>query len=433
MKTAARSLVILSWLGTAFLLKFLVCLSFPIERELLANGLVVLIEQNNASATTFLQVLVRGGKKAEPPGKRGLSFLATRLAVEIPDSSKAQELMGLASSFSVSSAEDYSVINIECLTDALEPTLRLLAQIITSPLFTGFRIDSIKKYMAHQSSVEKDDPLILGHLAALSAFFGNETGYGGSAYGDEKSLATIKNKDVSDFYRSSFTSSNVIISVCSDLNKETIRSLLDKTFGSLPPGKQVTPAPVPVRSPQEKFLVIPKETKQCLVSLCFPLPKIDSRRYAANELLANFLGKGSGSKLWPLRSEEKLAYSVNCRVTQMLEGGILEAYLETDPAKKEQALQSLKNILTRVSLDGLNEEELEAAKAVTKTNFLRDQELKRTRVATVGSFEMLGLGSDYWAGFLAELNSLTLSEVNSYLHQVLDLEKAIVVVVGPSR
>lgn len=431
MRASFRSIFLIASLSARILF---LALGFPLlsaEKEGLSNGLVVIYEPNDSSATTFIQLLIRGGKSVEPDEKKGLSFLTTRLAVEIPDSSKAQELLKLASTFSVSSRADYSVINIECLTEGLEATLKILAKVITSPLFSGIRVDSIKKYMAHQVNVERDDSLILGHLAALGAFFG-ASGYGSSSYGDEKSLGMIQNRDAADFHRKFFVASNLVLSVSSDKKKEEVMGLLEKAFGSLPSGKLIVPALPAMRRPEKKDLFIPKETKQHLVCLAFPLAEIEPRRYALNELLGNFLGKGSGSKLWPLRSEAKLAYNVNCRVTQMKNGGILEAYLETDPSKKDQAIQSLRGVVHRVNMEGMSREEFEAAKAATKTNFLRDNELKDQRVAALGSFEMLGLGFDYITKFLALVDSLTLEEVNVYLQPILDLERALLIIVGPA-
>jgi len=432
MRTSFRSVFLLAWLSARILPITPISPLFSAEKDSLSNGLVVIYEHNDSSPTTFLQLLIRGGKSAEPEGKKGLSFLTTRLAVEIPDSSKAQELLRLASSFSVSSRGDYSLINIECLTEGLEATLRILARVIASPLFSGMRVDSIKKYMAHQAKVESDDSLVIGHLAALASYFG-EVGYGWSSYGDEKSLAEIRNRDVADFYRKSFTASNVVISVSSDQKKETLMGVIEKAFGSLPSGKPMPPAPVALRYPEKKDLYIPKETKQHLVCLAFGLAEIEPRRYAMNELIGNFLGKGSGSKLWPLRSEAKLAYNVNCRVTQMQKGGILEAYLETDGTKKDQAIYSLREVLNRVNKEGMSMEEFEASKAATKTNFLRDNELKDQRMATLGSFEMLGLGFDYMAKFPCLVDSLTLEEVNAYFRATLDLERALLIVVGPAN
>ncbi len=401
------------------------------QKEILKNGLTIILECDTSSATTFLEFLIRGGQRAEPPEKQGLSFLTTRLAVDMPDTTKIQELMRLSSRFSVGSRGDYSLINIECLTSNFEPTLKILAKVIADPIFSGLRVEQIKKYMSHQSEVEKDDSLIVGHLASLAAFFGTP-GYGGSIYGREESLRSLKPKDASEFYKRWFVAPNIILSISSDLEREQLLSLLNKYLSRFPSAEAPLPLPAGVkRVPEERKIFVDRETKQTLVSLAFPLSGVSSRGYALNELVKTFLGEGAGSRLWPLRSEKKLAYNVGCRLTQMLEGGLLEAYLETDKAKTTEALKALEELLRQVWESGLSEEEFEASVAVAKANFLRDGELKMIKAARLASFETLGLGFDYFDKFLVELKSLSQAEMAAYLKECLNPDKALVVVVGP--
>jgi zinc protease len=186
-----------------------------------------------------------------------------------------------------------------------------------------------------------------------------------------------------------------------------------------------------VLSPPEKNAYIERDTKQSFVSLAYPLPGITPRSYALFYLVENLLGKGPGSRLWPLRAEEKLAYNVNCRVTQMQEGGILEAYLETENAKTDLALAGLEKKLAVLSAQGITAEELQLTRTAAKANFLRDNEFKAMRAATLGSFEALGLGTGYFNEFVSLLDALTVEEVNAVLKNDLDPGKGFEVVVGP--
>lgn len=404
--------------------------TLPAHKKVLENGLTVILEKDDSSATTFLEILVKGGKRAEPSGKGGLAYMTTRLAVEIPDADKVQELMNLASRFFVTSRGDYSLINVECLSSNVEATLKILSKIILNPLFSGIRIDAVKKYMQHQSKIEEDDSIIVGHLTNLRAFFG-KTGYEGSIYGDEKSLDGIKGKDVKDFYGTYFTAGNLIFSGSSDLDEDLILRLIEKYFAAIPGGKGVSHEPLTLISLEEKKTFIERDTKQTLVSLTFPLPKIAPKSYALSYLLENLLGKNPGSRLWPLRSEERLAYNVNCRVTQMREGGILEAYLETDNKKRDLALSALKKVLAELFEKGTTEEELQITKTVAKANFLRNNEAKAMRAASLASFEALGLGFGYLTELMAQIDALTIEEVNASIKDILNPEKAFEVLVGP--
>jgi zinc protease len=402
------------------------------QKKVLESGLTVIQERDTSSATTFLQIIIKGGKRVEPPGKTGLAFLTSRLAVEIPDTNKVQELISLASRISVASRGDYALITIECLSSNAEATIKIISKLILDPLFSGLRLDAVKKYEQHQSKIEQDDSAVVGHLANLHAFFAN-TGYEGSIYGDEKSLEATKGKDVKDFYKTYFVASNIIFSWCSDLQEEAVLQMVDKYFAAIPRGNPVDFGPLSLTFPEETKRFIERDTKQTFVSLAFPVPRISPRSYALSYLLETLLGRGPGSLLWPLRSEERLAYNVNCRLTQMQEGGFLEAYLETDNKKTDIALEALKRALAGLFEKGTTSEELEVTKTMAKANFLRTNEPKSMRATTLGSFEALGLGFGYFTELSSLLDSLTLEEVNAFIKEVFAPEKAFELVVGPKK
>jgi len=89
----------------------------------------------------------------------------------------------------------------------------------------------------------------------------------------------------------------------------------------------------------------------------------------------------------------KLAYAVVARATSMKYGGILESTLETEPAKAEEARAALDRALRDFASRGITADELEAARAEVKTQFLRGNERKDARAATLATLENAGVGS----------------------------------------
>jgi len=405
------------------------------QKQLLDNGLIVIYEKDTASQLTVLNLLVGGGQKAEPAGLDGLAYLTTRLAIEIPDQGKVQELMMKASRHSLAAKGDYSMIQIECLSENFEDTLRIFSEILMDPLFSGIRTSYVKENMTHLQKIQSDDSVNIGHLAQLEAIFG-KTGYGRSFCGTEESLKKIKGKDIENFYKQHFLTGQMVCAVISDLEPVKIFDLLKKYLSKFPergaplPPEAASPA-APPAAPGEAY--IEKETKQCFVSLAYPLPPVSAKNFVLNYLLENLLGKGPGSRLWGLRSEEKLAYNVNAQATQMKDGGILEAYLETDAAKKDAAAEALKKILAELFEKGLTEDELQTAKVSAKAQFLRLNETKDKRASTHVIFESLGFGSDFLAKFSQGLDAVTPAEMNAHLKSILAPENASLVVVGPKK
>jgi predicted Zn-dependent peptidase len=406
----------------------------PPKKTVLKNGLTAIIQQDEASSVTVLEILIKGGKSAEPAGYEGLSYLVTRLSLEIPDQSKVQDLMEKSSRYMMTSKADCSLIHIECLSENLESTLSVFMRILKDPLFSGLRIDRIKDFMNNQRKVESDDNVNAGHLALLRSFFKN-TGYSGSIYGELESLDKIKRRDIEGFYETHFSADNMILVAISDFDNDKITKILEAAFGSFPSKKSAeVMSPVPAReiAPDQKEIFLEKDTKQALVSIGCNLPEISAKNYALASLVENLLGKGPGSRLWTLRAEEKLAYNVNARSTLMKNAGILEAYLETDVSKTDLAREALKKAVLRLYEKGIGEDELAETKVLVRANYLRSNETKDRRTTTLGFFEALGLGYDFFTKYLQELDAVTLDEVNSYIKTYLDLEKSVLVIVGPA-
>lgn len=402
----------------------------PPKKLFLDNGLSYIYQKDDSSAITVVHILIKGGKRDEPEGKEGLAYLTTRLAVVIPDERKVQQLMDQATQLTMDCKSDYSFINISCLSENLDDSLETMSKIMQDPLFSGLRIDSIKKQMDRQRESAKDDSIQMAHDACFDIFFKN-TSYGGSVFGTEDSVKAIKKQDIEDFYKSHFVAENMVVVITTDLKEEDVSGLMDKYFNKFPKGTSMESAPVVFQPPEKKVHSLDRDTEQTLACYAFPLPKMNERNLVLAYMLENLLGKGFNSRLWPLRQKEKLAYVVDSRANQLREGGFLEAYLETDNTKKDLAMGALGIVLQKLYEDGVSEEEFQITQTNSKANFLRNNETKNIRSSTIAYHEALGVGYDFVNAYFAEIDKTTLEEFNAYIKEVLNPDKGIGLTVGP--
>jgi len=284
--------------------------------------------------------------------------------------------------------------------------------------------------MKQQMKTEEDNPLNVAHNAHLETLLA-EKGYAGSVLGSEESQKNIKKDDIVRFYKNYYRGGNMIVAVSSDLEEEAILGICTELLEKFPSGVPSPTEKESLTNESKKEITIEKETKQSVVSLAFPLPEMSARNFALAFMMDTFLGKGVGSELWALRSKEKLAYNVSSRANRMKDGGMLEAYLETDNEKQELALEELKKLLYEIFEEGITEEELKITKTQSKTSFLRNNETKDTRTLNLATFEAMDLGYEYLEGFFKEVDAITLEEMNAYIKDVLDPEKVTQVIVGP--
>ena len=408
------------------------------------NHFSFIFHRDTSSDMTVIRLFINAGKKAEPENLGGLAFLTTRLSVEIPDQSTVRELMNLASSFSPGVEGDHCIITIRCLSEKLEDTLKILAGILKKPLFSGLRIDHIKKNMKFREKSEEDNGWTLMRREYFTLFFGNTSngGYGGSIYGDDGSRKKIRRKHVTGFFKKYFNLSNIVFSVSSNLDKAEITELMKRFSQSLPPGEPVEGHSLPpvkpvtvggASKPAKKDHFIKKEKTQALVCLGALLPGTTPVNFTRAYMLEVLLGEGIGSRLWPLRAVENLAYRMQAKVIHMKDAGLLTVCLETDKTKKEKAFKALKEMMNDLYQKGVTEAELASAKVRAWSYFLRNNETRENRSYTLGYFEAVGLGFEFPGEFFSHIKKVTREDFNAYIKRVLRPDDLVKVVIGPEE
>jgi len=402
----------------------------PACRKTLDNGITYIFQKDDSSELTCIILLIRGGKSAEPAGKSGLAYLTTRLAVEVPDEGKIRDLMLQATRISVAALEDCTLISVQCLSENFEESLKIASKIIRDPLFSGLRIGAIVEIMGHQGKADLDSASNAGHAELMRAFFGPE-GYGGSVWGTEESLKSIRKNDITQFYETYFKASNMVLSIASDLDESVVAGHVNKYLGRIETGARREASPGAVKVPAERQISREKEAKQSYLGLGFPLPGLSPRNYALACLTEDIIGGGIGSRLWALRFKERLAYEVNSSLYYPTGEGVFEAYIETSPEKLGAARSSLEGVFRDLAAVELTEEDLGISRNNTGASFLRANETKETRARTAALFEARGLGCEFLKSFLEEIRNVTVDEWNAFVRNIFNMDKSVEVVIGP--
>ena len=404
---------------------------FPsLQKFTLENGITLIYQKDSTSRITVVQIFIKGGTLAEPKGKSGLSFLTTRLTMDFGSLNDIQKMATMGSKISVKGGFDYTTIKIECLSENFERTIRIISKTFTKPLFSGIRIESIKKFMEAKIKREEEEPWLLIEKIHNKLRFG-ENNYGNPVYGTEESLKSISKKDIKNFYKTYFQGENIVVAVVSDLDSSLIYKVIKKHFSKIPSEKINLKKKISVSAflrGQSKFIY--KERKQSLIMIAYPLSEINEKDFAISYLLNVLMGKGAYSRLWRLRQQEKLAYSIRSRTDLMLYAGTFRAYIEVDCENQEKGLELLKNEFKNLIENGISEEELETAKINSVASFLRENESKSKKAFTFGYFEILGLGYEYPNKFFDLIENINLNEINDYIKKWLKPSYQIQIIIG---
>lgn len=401
------------------------------QRLVLANGMTLIAQTDEACANSVVQLLVKGGSRDDPAGGSGLAYLTMRLALEIPDQTKLRDLLAFGSSFSLHVSDDYSLITIRSLSRHLPATLEILTAIFNQPLFSGLRIDNVKEQMRHLQKKEADEPAALMRARSAESFFGSD-GYGARLFGDEASLATLGRKEVQEFFNTHFVAANMVAVTVSDLGADALKPMFDRLLGRLPAGSKF-----PARMPQPgraapPSVAISRQTAQTLVAYAVLLPPLDEENYLLAALLESWLGKGIGCRLWSLREQSDLTYGVNAEVLPLHDAMLLTVYLRTGADRAAEAQKSLRGILDEIHANGVGAEELSASRTYAQADFWRDNESRERRAATMAFLEGMGLSYRLAGDFHARLGAVQPERFNRFLREWLAPARWLALRIGPS-
>ncbi|HEY5949376.1 MAG TPA: pitrilysin family protein, partial [Kofleriaceae bacterium] len=290
------------------------------KRSKLKNGMSLLVVENHALPIVSMTLVAPGaGAAADPDNKGGLaSFTADLLdegagglsAIAIAEE---QDRLGAALGFGVD--VDYAQVSVSTLTKTLEPTIDLLAKIMTQPAFEQKEFDRVKGDRGTSLELRRDRPREVAALMLNAALYGLESAYGHPLTGVREKFKDLTVTDVQTFYKEHWNPSVMTLVVVGDFDTKALRTKLDATLGAWKPAgvkKPVKPTVKPEKLTKRLLLVDRKDAAQSDVRIGLVGLDRKDKRYYQFEVLASTLGGGFTSRLVQ-RLREQLGITYGAR------------------------------------------------------------------------------------------------------------------------
>lgn len=411
------------------------------EVEKLKNGLNLYYQKDPDLKITTIFFFFPGGQGIEPENKAGLSYLTIRLMSEIPDEGKLFELVAAGVNLSAGSRPDYSFVQLDCLSISLEKALKIISASLKNPLFSGLRIEAIKKILLSEANKESCRLIDSAKICLRQHLFPNSP-YSFSLFGTESTLKTINKKDITRFYEEITQSDNLSLIVISDLDKETISSMVLKYLSEITrPARKFETA----EQREKKFdkqielankIDLPGNCSHyqgpsgAAVLLAHVFPGSAAEIYPAAYLIEKIIGEGPGSVLWKLRQENALAYNLNSQLEIIGNKVILLSYLETENRQIATALDSLKAVFNQFYQNGLSGKEIETGKLLAKSCYLRESFSRDARLERLALFLANNLPADLVNQFPQAIDNLSPFFISNLIRSTFRPEAAAEIIIS---
>ena len=320
-----------------------------------------------------------------------------------------------------------------CLSKYTDQVFSLFAEAALQPKFTQEELDFEKEQLIEGiKSGENSAAAIAGNVRSALLYGKNH------AAGEIITEETVNNvtlEDVNNFYNERFKPSNGYILFSGDITEKQAKLLLKKYFGDWDKGSVETPeypSFEDVPTTEINFVDVPNavQTELAVMSVS-PLKMTDEDYHAA--LVTNYILGGAFGSYLNMNLREANGYTYGARSSLGTGRYYNSSFRATTKVRNEvtdsAVVETLKEI-KRIKTEPVDEEILANAKAKFLGSFILESEDKAVAARRALSIRTNKLPEDFYKNYIANIDKVTIEDIQRVANKYLADDKARIVLVG---
>ncbi|RJF73759.1 insulinase family protein [Deinococcus cavernae] len=324
-------------------------------------------------------------------------------------------------------------LSVSGLLEDLPAALSLVADVLLRPALPEAEVPVLLDLARQDLEALRDSPSdLLGVQARAHTFPRREAdggaGYGHPATGTLEGLANVTPASLREHYGRRYGQAGSVLGLVADLSAGEAQALVERTFAAWPVG-EYTVIPVHFQGGLRRHFDDP-EAEQTHLQLTALGVAPTHPDWLAWQLALTALSGGSSSRLFQaVREERGLAYAVGASALVLAGQGFLSVYAGSTPGRLPETLDVICAELRRLP-GGLGEAEFRRAHAGLSASIVFGGESARSRaVALTRDLTLFGRVRDL-GDLRRELDALTLTDVNRFLHDYQPMQNASLFTLG---
>jgi len=386
------------------------------HREVLPNGIVLLVAERPAVPIVAVRVLTRAGAVFDPDERAGLAHLTGALLTRGtakrtgPEVDSAIEFVG--GSLEAAAGRDSLTVALSVQKKDLALGLDLVSEAVLSPTFPAAEVT--RKVSEIQAAIRRseEDP---GTVAtrALSRLVYPGHPYGVPVEGTRESVARLTRDDVVKFYAQHVRPDTTVVAVVGAVTVDEARREITARLGAWarPAGapQSITPVTAPA-SPREE--TVKRELTQSTIMFGRLAIRQTDPDYFPLSVASYVLGGGSASRLYArVRDEAGLAYAVYSWLSTARYGAAFAVTAQTRTAEAPKVVVMVREELARMTGGAVTERELALAKQYLVGSFPFRLDTSGKVADFLVAVEDQGLGLDYADRYKERIGQVTARDV----------------------
>jgi len=386
------------------------------HREVLPNGIVLLVAERPAVPIVAVRVLTRAGAVFDPDDRAGLAHLTGALLTRGtakrtgPEVDSAIEFVG--GSLEAVAGRDSLTVALSVQKKDLALGLDLVSEVVLSPTFPPGEVTrKVSEIQAAIRRSEEDPGTVASRALSRLVYPGHP--YGVPVEGTRESVARLTRDDVVKFYAQHVRPDTTVVAVVGAVTVDEARREITARLGAWarPAGapQSMTPVTAPA-SPREE--TVKRELTQSTIMFGRLAIRQTDPDYFPLSVASYVLGGGSASRLYArVRDDAGLAYAVYSWLSAARYGAAFAVTAQTRTAEAPKVVVMVREELARMTRGAVAARELALAKQYLVGSFPFRLDTSGKVADFLVAVEDQGLGLDYADRYKERIARVTARDV----------------------
>ena len=410
----------------------------PPERQVLANGLTVLLKRDTAAAVASVQVWVKTGSIHEGPRLgAGLSHFLEHMLFKGTARRTGREIAATIQAhggyLNAYTTFDHTAYYADMPAEHAGLAIDVLADVVLHSTLPADEVARERDVILREIAMGQDDPdHRLGETLFATAF--REHPFRHPVIGYRDVFAGVSRDDLLAYYRERYVPNNLVVVVVGAVDPAAVRAEIARHFGAAPraPLASVPLAPEPLQlSRRDRHLF--EDVQLARAGLAWPIPGLTHADAPALDLVAAMLGYGNSSILWQaVRDRAGLVHTIDAQSWSPGSLGLFTVGFTCDAERREAATAAVFRELGRCADRGFAPGRVARAIRQTVVGEINTRKTMAGEASRLGVAEVVAGDLDYSRTYFARLRALTAADLRRVVGTYLIPEHVTAVSINPA-
>jgi zinc protease len=403
--------------------------SIPFEKYKLKNGLEVILSEDHTLPLVSVNIWYHVGAANEKQGRTGFAHLFEHMMFE------GSQHVGAKAHFSYLEGAGATDINGSTDFDRTNyfetvPSNQLDLALWLESDRMGYLLGKLDiQNLANQRDVVRNErrqgtentPYGLVEEGLIHQLFPKDHPFYPNVIGSHADIEAAKLEDVREFFRQYYTPNNATLVISGDFDKQNVKAVVEKYFGSIPQGPPVPKVNVttpPITSVRRE--VVADQVQLPRIYMGWITPPAFKPGDVECELFSQILAGGKSSRLYKtLVYDKEIAQDVTANLQGTQLGSIFELEVTAKPnVKLEDLEKAIDAEIENIRTEGVTLSELERARNVTETSLVRGLQRTNGVANRLNYYNWYAGTPDYFSQDLARYDAATAADITRVVQDV---------------